>query len=202
MFGNVFFEGRRGLVLAPFDFYRNDLRAVLDQEVDLPVPLGAVSRLHLELAVKLLQDKILGQGPLELIIGLQKDGAVVNARHVFEEAGVKEEELEMIQPVKSGKRMLHPGDIVDAMDHTGGDKPFDRLLKISGPAALTDSPVHELLVGFGKLRNDAAEDHENTPAVDLAVVFGEVVLVDLDELPLNPGYFRRVFVAASALLYF
>lgn len=47
-------------------------------------------------------------------------------------------------------------------------------------AALPDRAVHKFLVGLGKLGDDAAEHHEDAPAVDLAVVLGEVVLIDLD----------------------
>ena len=53
--------------------------------------------------------------------------------------------------------MLHLGNIVDAVEHTGGDKPFDGFFKVPRPAALPDSAVDKLFIGFGKLGDDAAD---------------------------------------------
>ena len=90
--------------------------------------------------------------------------------------------------------MPHLGDIVNAVQHTGGDQPFDRLIKVPGPAALPDSAVGKLLVGFGQLGDNAAEYHQDASAVHLSVVLGEVILVDLKEFPLDLGDCRRIFV--------
>ena len=128
----------------------------------------------------MLQYIVFSERPLELVISLQKNCAVVNARHVFEQAGIEQKELELIQLVKGGEGMLHFGDIIDTVQHSRRNQPLDRLLKITSPTALPHSAVDELLIGFGKLGNNAAEDHQYPPAVDLAIVLGEVVFIDFD----------------------
>lgn len=84
--------------------------------------------------------------------------------------------------------MLHLGDIVDPAQQPGRDEPFYRFLEISDPAPSPDSAVH--VIGFCKLGNDTAEDHQDTATVDLAVVLGEVVLIYLDQLALDLGHLR------------
>jgi len=81
--------------------------------------------------------------------------------------------------------MLHLRDIVDTVQHPGGDQPLDGLLKVPGPAALPDSSIHELLIGLCELSHNAAEYHQNAAAVDLAVMFGEVIFIDLDQFLLD-----------------
>ena len=170
MLGNVPLEGRCRFVLAAFCFNGNDLCAVLQNKINFIILVGKVMRLNFKLTAKLLQDIVFGQRTFELIVGLQKNCAVVDTRHVLEQSGVKYEELELIQLVKGRKRMLHLGNIVDAIEHSGRDQPFDRLFKVTRSGALTDSSVHEFFVGLGKLRNNAAEDHQDPSAVDLSVV--------------------------------
>ena len=104
---------------------------------------------------------------------------------MLEQAGVKDKEFELIQLVEGRKGMFHFGDIVDPVQHSGRNEPLNGLLKISCPAAFTDSAIHELLIGLGKLGNDAAEHHKDASAVDLAIVFGEIIFVDLDQFPLD-----------------
>ena len=120
---------------------------------------------------------------LELIIRLQQNGAVISACHVFEQAGVKHEELELVQLVKGCQGILHLGDIVDAVQHPGGNQPLDGFLKVPGPAVLPDGSVHGFLIGLCQLCYDAAECHQNEAAVDLTAVFGEVVFIYLDQSP-------------------
>lgn len=38
---------------------------------------------------------------------------------MLEQPGIKEKQLELVQLIKGAKRMLHLGDIVDAVKHTG-----------------------------------------------------------------------------------
>ena len=76
---------------------------MLQKEVDLSVFVRIVSWFHCKLSSELLQDVVLRERPLELVISLQKNCAVVNARHVLEQAGIKQEELELIQLVKGGE---------------------------------------------------------------------------------------------------
>ena len=90
--------------------------------------------------------------------------------------------------------MLHFGDVVDAVQHSRRDQPLNRLLKITGSAALPHSAVDKLLIGFGKLGDDAAEHHQDPPAVDLAIVLGEVIFIDLDQFSLNLGNFGWIFL--------
>ena len=55
------------------------------------------------------------------------------------------------------------------------------------------STVYELLIGLGKLGDDAAEYHQDPPAIDLAIVLREVVFIDFDQFSLNLGNFGRIF---------
>ena len=189
-FGNVPLEGGGRFILTALGLNGDDLCPVLHYKINLTVFVGIIAGFYLELPPELLQDKVLGQGAFELIIAFQQNCAVVNPRHLLEQSSVKDKELELIQLVKSGKRMLHFGDIVDPAQHPGRDEPFYRFLEISGPAPSPDSAVHELFIGFCKLGNDTAEDHQNAPTVDLAVVLGEVVLIYLDQLALDLGHLR------------
>ena len=88
--------------------------------------------------------------------------------------------------------MLHFGDVIHPVQHPGGHQPLDGLLKVPGPAALPDRSVHEFFVGLGQLGDDAAEHHKDAFSVDLDVVLGEVVLVDLDQLILNLADLGRI----------
>ena len=166
----------------------------MQNKIYLAVLVRVISGLNIELAAKLLQNVVLCQWTFELIVAFQEDRAVINTGHVFKKAGIKHKQLELIQLIKSGKRMLHLGDIVDTVQHTGRNKPFNRFFKITRSSAFPDSPIHELLIGFGKLCNDAAKDHENAPAVDLAIVLGKVVFINLDQLFLDLRNTRRIFV--------
>lgn len=105
-----------------------------------------------------------------MVVAFQQDGAVVHPGHMLEQAGIKDKQLELIQLVKGGQRVLHLGDVVHPVQHPGGHQPLDGFLKVPGPAALPNRAVHEFFVGLGQLGNDAAEHHEDVPAVDLAVV--------------------------------
>ena len=89
-------KGRSRFFLTALCLNRNDVHSMLQYEVDLSVFIRVVSWLHRKLPAKLLQEIVLRERPLELVISLQKDRAVVNARHVFEQAGIKQEELELI----------------------------------------------------------------------------------------------------------
>ena len=129
-----------------------------------------------------------------MVIGFQEDSTVVNARHVLKQSCIKEKELELVKLVKSRKRMLHLGNIVDAIEHACGHKPLDRFFKIPCSAALPNSSVHKLLVRFRKLRYDASKHHQDPTAVHLPVVFGKVILIDFNELSLNFGNCRRIFM--------
>ena len=116
---NIFLEGRCGFVFAAFCLNGNDFRAILQNKIDLIVLVCKIAWLNLKLTAKLLQNIVFGQGTLELIISLQEDCAVVYACHVLEQSGVKNKEFELIELVKSRKRMLHLGNIVDTIKHTG-----------------------------------------------------------------------------------
>ena len=113
---------------------------------------------------------------------------------MLEQAGVKHEEFELVQLVKGCQGMLHLGDIVDAVQHSGRDQPLDGLFKVPGPAAFPDSSIHELLVGLCELSHNAAEYHQDAAAVDLAVVFGEVIFVDLNQFLLDLRDLCRVLM--------
>lgn len=121
-------KGRGGFFLAALCLDRNDVHPMLQKEIDLPVFVRIVSWFHCKLSSELLQDIVFRERPLELVISLQKNCAVVNARHVLEQAGIKQEELELIQLVKGGEGMLHFGDVVDAVQHSRRDQPLNRLL--------------------------------------------------------------------------
>lgn len=58
------------------------------------------------MTAELLQHVVFGQRPLKLIICFQQDGAVVDSCHVLEQTGIKEEQLKLVEPVKSGKGRL------------------------------------------------------------------------------------------------
>ena len=167
---------------------------MLQKEIDLPIFVTIVSRFHRKLSSELLQDIVFRERPLELVISLQKNCAVVNARHVLEQAGIKQEELELIQLVKGGEGMLHFGDVIDSVQDSRRDQPLNRLFKITSSAALPYSTVYELLIGLGKLGDDAAEYHQDPPAIDLAIVLREVVFIDFDQFSLNLGNFGRIFL--------
>lgn len=174
-----------GLVLAAPGLHRNDLRPVLQHEVDLAVFVGEVPGFHLKLAPKLLQNAVFRQRPLEVVVAFQQDGAVVHPGHMLEQASVKDKQLEWIQLVKGSQGVFHFGDVVHPVPHPGRHRPLDGFLKVPGPTTLPDGTVHEFPVCPGQLRDDAAEHHGDASAVDLAVVFGEVVLVDPDQLILD-----------------
>ena len=113
---------------------------------------------------------------------------------MFEQTGVEHEEFELVQFVKGCQRMLHLRDIVDAIQHPGGDQPLDGFLKITRSAALADSSVHKFLVWLCQLGHNAAEHHQNASAVDFTVVFRKVVFVDLNQLLLNLRDLCRVLM--------
>ena len=81
--------------------------------------------------------------------------------------------------------MLHLGNIADAAEDSCRNEPFDGLFKITRPAARAHGAVHELLVRLGELGNDASEDQEDARTVDLAVMLGKIVFVNLDEFMLD-----------------
>ena len=85
--------------------------------------------------------------------------------------------------------MLRFGDIVNTVQDARRDKPFDCFFKIMRPGAFTDSTVHELFIGLGKLGDYTAEHHENTSAVNLSIVFGKVIFIDFN--PLRQGTRQR-----------
>lgn len=95
-FGDIFLKGRRRLFFAPFGFDGDNLYPVLQDEIQLVVLAGEVSRLDVKLTAKLLQKVVFRQRALELIVGLQEDGAVIDAGHVFQKARVEEKELELV----------------------------------------------------------------------------------------------------------
>lgn len=194
VFRNIPFEGGGRFVFTALGLDGDDLCPILQYKVDLAVFVGIVARLHIKLPPKLLQNIVFCQRTFELVIALQENSAVVDPRHLLEQPGVKNKELELIQLVEGGKGMLHFGDVVDPVQHPGRDKPFYRLLKVPGSAAFTDCAVHKLFIGLGQLGHDAAEHHEDTPAVDLAVVLGEVIFVNFDQLTLDLCDFGRVLV--------
>lgn len=194
VFGDIPLEGGGGFVFTALGLDGDDLCPILQYKVDLAVFVGIVARLHIKLPPKLLQNIVFCQRTFELVIALQENSAVVDPRHLLEQPGVKNKELELIQLVEGGKGMLHFGDVVDPVQHPGRDKPFYRLLKVPGSAAFTDCAVHKLFIGLGQLGHDAAEHHEDTPAVDLAVVLGEVIFVNFDQLTLDLCDFGRVLV--------
>ena len=117
--GDIPLKGRRGLVLSALCFHGDDFCTVLQQKVNFSGFVRVIARFYLKLPAKLLQDIVLGQRPLELIVGFQQNGAVVDTRHVLEQPCIKQEQLELIELVKGGKGMFHLGDIVDAVEHTG-----------------------------------------------------------------------------------
>ena len=117
--GDIPLKGRRGLVLAALCLDGDDLCAVLQHEVDFAGFVRVIARLHVKLTAKLLQHIVFSERPLELIVGFQQNGAVVNACHVLEQPGIKEKQLELVQLIKGGEGMLHLGNIVDAVEHTG-----------------------------------------------------------------------------------
>lgn len=90
--------------------------------------------------------------------------------------------------------MIQLGDVVNPVEHTGGDEPFDRFFKVARPRPFFDRAVHELFVRLGKLSDNAAEDHEDASAVDFSVMLGEIVLVDFNEFSLYLSDSRRVLV--------
>lgn len=141
---NVTLKGRRRLVFADLCLNRDDFRTVLQQKVDLSCFVRVIARLHLKLPAKLLQDIVLGQRPFqrpfELIVRFQQDGAVVDTRHVLEQPCIKQEQLELIELVKGRKRMFHLGNIIDTIEHTGRNEPFNRFLKIPCPAPCRTVP--------------------------------------------------------------
>ena len=99
---NISFERRGRLILAAFGFHGNDLRPVLQDKIDLTGFIGVISGGHFKLSLKLLQNIVLRQWAFELIVCFQKDCAIINACHMLEQSGVKDEELELIQLVKCG----------------------------------------------------------------------------------------------------
>ena len=78
---------------------------------------------------------------------------------MLEQPGVKDEEFELIQLIKCGQRVLHLGNVVDPVQHSSRNEPFDGFFKVPCPAAFPDSAVHEFFVGLCKLCNNAAEYH-------------------------------------------
>ena len=142
--GDILFKGRSGFILAALCFHGDDFRTVLQQKVDLSCFVRVIARLHLKLPAKLLQDIVLGQRPFqrpfELIVRFQQDGAVVDTRHVLEQPCIKQEQLELIELVKGRKRMFHLGNIIDTIEHTGRNEPFNRFLKIPCPAPCRTVP--------------------------------------------------------------
>ena len=105
---------------------------------------------------------------------------------MLKKTGIKNKQFELIQLIKRGQRMLHFRNIIDAVEHSCGNKPFNRLFKITRSAALADSSVHKLFVRFRKLCDNAAEYHEDASAVYFAIVFRKVILIDLKEFSLYP----------------
>ena len=144
--GDILLKRRCGFILTALGLHGDDLSTALDKEINFTVFIGVIAGFHIELAAKLLQDIVFRQRTLELIIRLQQNGTVINACHVFEQTGVEHEEFELVQFVKGCQGMLHLGDIVDAVQHSGRDQPLDGLFKVPGPAAFPDSSIHELLV--------------------------------------------------------
>ena len=104
---------------------------------------------------------------------------------MFEQSGIKEKELELVKFVKSGKRMFHLRDIIDAVKHPGRNKPFDRFFKIPRFASLPNSTIDKLFIRFGELGDDTAEYHQNTSAVYFPVMLRKIIFVDFDEFLLN-----------------
>ena len=103
---DVALEGRCGLILSALGLHGDDLRPVLQHEVDLTALAGVVPRGHRELPPELLQDVVFRQRAFELEVVPQQDRAVVNACHVLEQARVEQKELEMLQFVKGREWVL------------------------------------------------------------------------------------------------
>ena len=91
---------------AAFCFNRNDLHPFLQNKVDLTIFVRIVARLNLELPTKLLQDIVFSKRSFELIVSFQKNCTVIDACHVLEKAGIKYKQLNLIQLIKCGQRML------------------------------------------------------------------------------------------------
>ena len=56
------------LIFTTLGFHWDDLRAVLDHEIDLTALVRIVARSHIELATKLLQHIVLRQRAFELVV--------------------------------------------------------------------------------------------------------------------------------------
>ena len=78
---------------------------------------------------------------------------------MLEQPGVKDEEFELIQLIKCGQRVLHFGNIVDSVQHSGRNEPLNGFFKVPCSATFPDSAVHKFFIGLCKLRNNAAEYH-------------------------------------------
>ena len=101
MIRDIFFERRRSFIFSALRLNGNDLSTVLQDKIDLAVFIREVPGLNVELAAQLLQYIVFGQGTLELIIGFQKNCAVIYTSHVLKKTGIKNKEFELIQLVKA-----------------------------------------------------------------------------------------------------
>ena len=88
IFGNIALKGWRRPVLTGFYINRNDLGAVLYDKINFAVFVREVPGLYVKLAAELLQHIVFGEGSLKLVVWFQENGAVVQACHVFPEAGI------------------------------------------------------------------------------------------------------------------
>lgn len=66
--------------------------------------------------------------------------------------------------------MFGLGDVVDAVDESGADEPFDGFFKFSGAGAFFHGAVDKLFVWLCELGDEAAKDHEDATTIDAAVV--------------------------------
>ena len=117
--GDIPLKGRRGLVLAALCLDGDDLCAVLQHEVDFAGFVRVIARLHVKLTAKLLQHIVFSERPLELIVGFQQNGAVVNAAMCLSSPVSKRNSLNWSSLSKAERGCSHLGNIVDAVEHTG-----------------------------------------------------------------------------------
>lgn len=64
---HIALEARGALILPSLDLYRDDLRVVLQDEVDLAAGIRVITGLHIELPPQLLQDIVFRELALELV---------------------------------------------------------------------------------------------------------------------------------------
>ncbi len=85
--------------------------------------------------------------------------------------------------------------VLYTMRNAARNQPLNGLLEVLCSCAFSYSRIHEFLVIlFGKLWNDTAENLQNASAVNLAVMLGEIVLIDGDEFILNLADALRILM--------